>query len=138
MKKIIVLALVALLLAGLCACDSGEKITFKNDHINSVHSIYVSTVNTDEWGEPLNYAIVKKGSSISISFDKFAANGAVYDIAVLEDSDMLYEFYEVPLAVGDTLAFSGAGMFGTLIVTGTDGSEETFQGNGEKVETVQR
>lgn len=79
-----------------------QKITFQNDHINAVHSIYISTVNTDEWGDPLNYAIVKIGSSVSISFEKFASNGAVYDIAVLEDSDMLYEFYEVPLAVGDT------------------------------------
>ena len=136
MKKLIALLLAVLIFASLCACGSGESITFKSEHICDVHGVYISSVTEEEWGDPMNYSIIKKGSSININFKKFAGEGAEYDIGILDDTDMLYEFYEVPLAVGDTLSFSGVGMFGTLTVTGADGSVQTYKGEGTEVETT--
>lgn len=134
MKKYFALILALLLLASLCACGSGESITFKNDNLIAVQGVYISSINQEEWGDPMNYSVIKKDASISISFDKFAGNGAEYDIGVLDDQDMLFEFYGVPLAVGDTVAFSAAGKFGTLTVTGSDGSVDTYKGQGEEAQ----
>lgn len=136
MKKLIALILALLIFAGLCACGSGESITFTSNHICAVHGVYISSVTQDQWGDSLNYAVIKKGNSINIDFQKFAGDSAEYDIGVLDDTDMFYEFYEVPLAVGDTLTFNGVGMFGHLTVTGTDGTETTYDGQGSTVETT--
>lgn len=136
MKKLLALALAVLLLAGLCACGPGESITFKSEHLCTIQAIYISPVSKDEWGDPLNYYVLKKDNSLNISFQKFAGDSAEYDVGVLDDTDMFYEFYEVPLAVGDTLSFSGVGMFGTLTVTGTDGAVQTYTGEGSEVETT--
>lgn len=136
MKKLIALVLAVLIFAGLCACGSGESVTFKSEHVCDVHGVYISPITEDEWGDSLNYAVIKKGGSITIDFKKFAGESPDYDVGVLDDTDMLYEFYEVPLAVGDTLTFSGVGSFGTLTVTGTDGAVKTYDGEGSKVETT--
>lgn len=136
MKRIVTLVLALLLLAALCGCTPGESVTFKNDHICDVHGIYISPVSEEEWTDPVNLTIVKKNGTLRISFKKFAADTEAYDVGVLDDSDMFYEFFEVPLAVGDTLAFSGTGMFGKLTVTGSDGSVESYEGYGTEVETT--
>ena len=146
MKRIITLVLAVLLLSALCACASGAKITFKNEHLTTVHSIYITVTDAMDWGEPVNGYVVEKDKSTTIRFSKFSSEEAEndhteaveYDVAVLENSDILYTFYTVPLRDGDTLAFSGVGLFGTLKVTGADGSTETYKGEGEKVETTTR
>lgn len=136
MKKLFALALVTLLLVGLCACGSSEQITFTSDHLSPIHGIYISPVTEDSWGDPLNYYVLKKGSSLKIDFEKFAGDSATYDVGILDETDMLYEIFEVPLAVGDTLSFSGVGMFGTLTVTGADGTVNTYKGEGNTVDTT--
>ena len=136
MKRIITLVLALLLLAALCGCTPAESITFKNDHLCDIHGIYISPISEEEWTDSVNYTILKKDATLRISFKKFAADTDAYDVGVLDDTDMFYEFFEVPLAVGDALAFSGTGMFGTLTVTSADGSVETYEGYGSEVETT--
>ena len=106
MKKFAALILALLLLASLCACGPSESVTFKNDLPTTVHSIYISPTTDEEWADPLNYALLKSGSSISISFQKFAGDTAYYDIGVVDENAMNYDVYDVPLAIGDTLAIS--------------------------------
>ena len=128
MKKFAALILALLLLASLCACGPSESVTFKNDLPTTIHSIYISPTTDEEWSDPLNYALLKSGSSISISFQKFAGDTAYYDVGVVDENAMNYDVYEVPLAIGDTLAMSAENDVAVLTVTGADGTVKTYDG----------
>ncbi len=128
MKKLIALLLAVLLFASLCACGSGESVTFKNDLSSAIHGVYISPSTDEEWTDRLNYAILRSGGSITIDFDKFAGETPYYDIGVVDENNMNYDIYEVPLAVGDTLALSAENDVAVLTVTGQDGTVNTYDG----------
>lgn len=128
MKKLIALLLAVLLFASLCACGSGESVTFKNDLSSSIHGVYISPTTDEEWTDRLNYAIIRAGGSITIDFEKFAGDTPYYDVGVVDENNMNYDVYEVPLAIGDTLALSAENDVAVLTVTSTDGSVKTYDG----------
>ena len=131
MKKRIALLLAAVLLLALCACSSkpSEDVVFQNDLPTVVHSLYISPVTEEEWADPVNYARLSPGSSIHIDFERFAGDGAEYDIGVVDENNMNYDVYNVPLAIGDKLALSADGETAILTVTSADGSStETYEG----------
>ena len=131
-KAISVLLLAALALTLLCACG-GEKtdvIYFQNDIGEKVPGFYVSSTEDQSWGDPLNLATVSVGGKITIDLDKLpSGSGVVYDIGAVDETGMLYEFYEIPITIGDTIAISSAGdgENAYLKITGTDGQITEYQ-----------
>ena len=129
MKKFLLVFLALALLATLCACGKSDDVTFKNELGVTIHSIYISPVTEDQWPDPLNYARLNNGSQIHIDFEKFAAEGTtLYDVAAVDENNMNYDIFDVPLAVGDILALSANGETAILTVTGTNGSTKTYEG----------
>ncbi len=130
MKKAICILMAAVMLLSLCACGSGgedaEDVVFQNDLDVVIHSIYISSSTEDEWGDPVNSAKLNSGSSTHIDFDKFAGDGAYYDVGVVDENNVNYDVYEVSLAIGDTLALSESDGTPVLTVTGTDGKTATY------------
>ena len=133
MKKTRIFALAAaiLLLAALCACDAKpSELTFVNKTGVQLHSIYISSVEKDEWADPVNYAKLSDGSRIHFEFDKVDGDGpGMYDIGAVDADNLNYDFYEVPLAIGDTITMLPAeGEYGTLTVTSADGTVTEYEG----------
>ena len=130
MKKLSAILLALALLAGLCACSSepAEDVTFKNDLTTVIHSLYISPSSEDEWKDPLNYAKLSVGSSIHIDFEKFASEGSTYDVGAVDENNLNYDIYDVPLAIGDTLALSANGETAILTITAADGTVTTYEG----------
>ncbi len=128
-KRIAGILLAVLLLAALTACESkpSNDVTFKNSLSSAIHSVYISPSTDEDWTDPLNYAVLSKGSSITIDFSKFAGNSPIYDIGVVDENAMNYDVYEIPLAIGDTLILSGDANGATLTVRGTDGKEASYE-----------
>lgn len=128
MKKLTVLLLTLALLATLCACGNRESVVFQNDLSTDIHGIYISPVSEEEWSDPLNYAVLKAGASITIDFQKFAGETPYYDVGTVDKNGMNYDVYDVPLAIGDKLALSAEGETVTLTVTGADGTVKSYDG----------
>ena len=130
MKKLSALLLALALLFTLCACSSkpAEDVAFTNNLSAVIHSLYISSSTEDEWSDPLNYAKLSVGSTIHIDFEKFAGEGVNYDIGAVDENNMNYDVYDVPLAIGDKLALSADGDTAILTITSADGTVTTYEG----------
>ncbi len=137
MKKLALLLLALTLVLALCACGSGEDVVFRNDLDSKIHSVYISPISDEEWSDPLNYAILNVGSSIHIDFEKFSGDSAYYDVAAVDENNMNYDIYDVPLSIGDTLAMSADGETAILTVTSADGSTNTYEGYAYNADDVE-
>ena len=126
MKKVLALLTAALLLLALCACELSESVSFKNELSTVIHSVYISPVEDENWTDPLNYAKLSVGSSIFIDTDRFVGSGTLYDVGVVDENNMNYDVYDVPLSAGDTLTLKGNANGATLTVKTQDGGETTY------------
>lgn len=116
----------------LVACGGGadpaEGVTFQNDLGVKVQGFYISSTSESAWGDPVETSI-GDGKSVVISADVLVdGEGVAYDVAALDDNDMVYEFYEVTIGKGTTLAISQGDPDPVLVVTGADGSTTSITG----------
>ena len=133
------LALAALfLLTAVAACDaassgsdepSADYVYFQNDTGCKVYAFYISTTDADSWGEKLNWGdYVGVGSKIHIDAAKLVNGPGVYDVGAVDETDLVYEVYEVELAPGDTISLSASGEDVTCLITHLDGSQSEWVG----------
>ncbi len=130
MKKLFAILLVLALAVGLCACGDSDSVKFRNDLDAEVKGVFVSpSSELEDWGESVNYAPIRSGSSVNIDFDRFAVEGeTLYDVGAVDENELNYDIYEVPLQVGDTMALSVDGEAAILTVTDKDGAVKTYEG----------
>ena len=131
MKKAAFTALAILLLLALCACDSTpDGLRFSNQSGAQIHAVYVSAVDRTEWADPINYAKISNGSSIYFDFDQADGDGpGLYDLGFVDGSALNYDFYDVELAIGDTITLLPAqGEEGRMTVTAADGTVTEYEG----------
>ncbi len=134
MKKVLSILIAVLMIAALCACSSEsakeDSICFRNEVGAGMDGFYISSVNSEEWGDKLNYARVSDGNSIYIDADKLTdGSGALYDIGTIDENGMAYDVYEVPISIGDTIAISVDGDTAIATITSADGVSTVYTGD---------
>ena len=130
MKKVFCILTALLLLLALCACSAEDTdcFYFKNETGAKIHGFYVSAMDSDEWGDKLNYAIVSQNGQITIDISKLPNGAGSYDIGAIDENEINYDFYEIPIAVGDILALSRSGDTAILNITHADGTANEYFG----------
>ena len=126
-----VFALLLTLVLALClmtACGEGStsELSFENKLSTTIDNIYISDVNSDSWGDPVNLAKVNSGHSIQFDFSKFNGQPGTYDIGAIDENAMNYDIYEVPLAIGDQISVSGNSSSATYTMTHADGTSDQY------------
>lgn len=128
-----VFAVLAMAVA-LCACggskvDPAEGITVRNSVGAKLEGFYVSSTDEDTWGEHVNDSVIGSGSTVVLSSDVLPDGpDTTYDVAALDENDIVYEFYEVSISLGDTLEISEGAEAPVLTVTAADGSSVEISG----------
>lgn len=128
MKKLLVLFLALLTLAALCACSSGYEVIIRNDLDAVVYSVYISPSSDDQWGDPVNYTLIRPGAKARVDYEMLAAETAYYDFIAVDESELYYDVRDFSLHIGDTLALSVDGDMAILTVTGQDGKSRVYDG----------
>ncbi len=132
MKRIIILALAAVLLLGLltaCGDTTPPDLTFTNHLESRIDNLYVSPADQDEWNDPVTTSTISKGSTFKMNFDKLGegAGPGIYDVGAIDENGMNYDMYEVDLQVGDQIDLSGNADAATFVITRADGTSETVE-----------
>ena len=124
----------------LCACGGGVKpeegITFKNDLDADIQAIYITSTEVDVWGEPVHDEAIGAKKSVVLEASVLPADVTdfSYDVAVLDENNTLYEFYLVPIEVGNTLTVFVGTESPCLVVTDQYGNDTAIDGESFTVE----
>ena len=112
------------------AAAEADSIWFRNDSGALLAGVYVSPTDADYWGERLNPAAIGDGEGFSLGADALSQGpGIEYDVGAVDENDMMYEFYGIPLQTGDTMTLLiPEGETSTLTVTDADGNTTTYEG----------
>ena len=128
MKKLLVVILALLTLAALAGCSSGREIIIRNDLDVVVYSVYISPSSDEQWGDPVNYTLIRPGAKLRVDYETLATDTAYYDFIAVDENELYYDVRDFSLRVGDTLAISVDGDTALLTVTREDGKSSTYDG----------
>ena len=122
------------LAAVLCACGSGgvdpsEGVTFQNDLDARIEAVYITSTEVDTWGEPIDGSSLGAGKSVVFDGDVLPETVLdTYDVGVLDENDMVYEFYRVPIVEGNKLTIFVGTDNPVLVVTDESGNDTAIDG----------
>jgi len=132
MKKILATAMIVSSLFCLCSCkDYKNNIFFENKTGEVIDGIYVSSEDSDQWGDKMNEDSVKSGSTLTIPKEKLVNGEGKYDVGAIDHKGNNYDIYEVNITIGDTLTLSEKD--GVAILTVTTSSGDTKDYTGEEI-----
>lgn len=121
MKRLIAMLLAVCMLLAFSACGQGSTtdITIKNDTGNTIDNVYISSADSDSWGDPIIPSKLANGSSVKVDSALFLVeNTTIYDFGAIDDTGINYDVYEIPLSAGDSLVLTET----TLTVTDANGN----------------
>lgn len=137
-KRVMILTalLTALLLFAGCSAGEASKtgITFRNNTGTTLDNLYLTSVNSDVWGDPLTSSRLKDGGTAHISFSKIGgASGELFDFGAINSDGRCFDVYDLELRDGDTLELGPETTIDglastTMIVTHADGTMDTYFG----------
>ena len=107
MKKIMAILLALCMLISLAACTNTAEpvgVSFTNGLNCSVESIYISAVDSEDWGEDIVDVLASYTNTTWFPQDTFGANEADVDIRIVDELSNEYLFYSVSVADGDAFA----------------------------------
>jgi hypothetical protein len=134
MKRLWTVLTAALILAGILAfagCSEGATtafdLHFKNSLEDRVDNMYITAPDNESWGDPITSNVIDKGHTIGFDFRKFdGTSGNTYDIGLIDQNGMDYDFYEVVLTTGDTIEAVGNADAAKITVTHADGTKSEY------------
>lgn len=106
MKKILLLSLAALFLAGTLFAETTKTLSIENTLDDTVYYLYLSPVDEREWGEDrLGDDLFDMGSSleIEISYDE---SQPLYDLMAEDEMEKTYRIEDINLNETDSLVIS--------------------------------
>ena len=129
-RKLMILmaVMISVVLIGCKSKDNADYIIFHNRLDAVVHGGHISSVDLESWGDPLNKEKVARNSQIIIDFQKLPNGAGAYDIGVIDENGMNYDFYGVFLERGDTITLISDEDQVTATVTSQDESRRTYIG----------
>ena len=120
---------VTLVACGGGSADPAEGVTIQNDLDVELEAFFISSTNSETWGESAIDSSIDAGSSTVIDDEALVeGNDVEYDVGALDDEDMVYEFYAVKVGVGYTMAISAGDSAPILTVTDASGATSTYEG----------
>ena len=136
MKKIlcVLLSLMFVFLLAGCNSEPVPSIKFTNNLDQTWDNMYISGVDSEEWGESVLLNTVDPGKSVTIRMSKFSPDDAPgkFDIGVICHNNMNYDVYDVYLADGYEIEISASGNAeGDTVymkVKDTEGKIVTYEG----------
>ena len=126
MKRLICLVLACVMALALGACGTPSELSFTNNLDSVIHNVYINPSDVSDWADPITYTKLSKGSTIHFDFEKIGEGPGIYDIGAIDENAMNYDAYEVPLAVGDSIAVSGTRDGASMVITHEDGTVDTY------------
>lgn len=124
----------------LGACGGGVKpeegLTFKNDLDADIQCIYITSTEVDAWGEPIEGSELASGKSVVFGAEVLPeeVTDYTYDVAVLDENNVIYEFYRVPIEVGNSLRVFVGTDSPTLVVTDAYGEDTGIDGESYSID----